>query len=89
MKYIIDEEELINIYTDGYNVDATKALINQMVDADILSPVEVIAEGEVKDNSLLPGVVSYKVGDIDDLKIFYNIYNRQNKNIKIYIEVIK
>lgn len=92
MKYVIEEEELKDFAIKCVNDDGVGELSIDVRIQDLTqskTPVEEIADGEVKDNSLLPGVVSYKIGDIDDIKIFYNIYNRQNKNIKIYIEVIK
>ena len=90
MKYIIDEEELRKLpqYTintcDEISVDdAITELIKHK------QPVEMVASGEVKDDSILPGIVSYIIGDMDDLKIFYKIYGNQGKSIEIYIKEIK
>lgn len=78
--YVVSGEELQAVNTNG-----KKPLLYLKSN---IKPVELVAEGEVKDNSFLPGIVSYTIGGIDDLKIFYKVYDLIGKSIKLYIEVI-
>ena len=87
--YIVSEEELkelVNskeLYDSNYPGNVVQDFLKSK------QPITKVAGGKVKDNSFLPGIVSYTIGNMDDLKVFYKVYEMIGKNIEIYIKESK